>query len=388
MAALSQTTDDKPSTKEVFMPQETVDHPFDVALVVKDGKEFKAHRRVLSEASPFFEKLFNSDMKESIEGVARLEMITACCLRDILEFIYTGSVQITTADDAQELIVMADYLVLTQLKTLAEKVLVSNTKLNASSAFSTYNFAKRYRCEELIFMSRRFILENFNTVAKMKDFLNLSSEEVKILISSDEMNVSTEEDVFKIILTWIDHEKSERKKHFGELFREVRLVYVSRDFLYSNIVTNDFVNDNEGCMDLVRDALKFIIDGKGYHHLSILEPRKSLVIPVLVVRAHDYLKEEDKILCYSPRQDSWSTFRGPIPPGSGEVVSWRDELYFVARHDSQILRYVSISNRWMPLEFSLQLVMTVEELFIRNENEIYAWMSETTILSLLRFHCF
>ena len=108
MAALSQTTDDKPSTKEVFMPQETLDHPFDVALVVKDGKEFKAHRRVLSEASPFFEKLFNSDMKESIEGVARLEMITGCCLRDILEFIYTGSVQITTADDAQELIVMAD----------------------------------------------------------------------------------------------------------------------------------------------------------------------------------------------------------------------------------------------------------------------------------------
>ena len=105
------------------------------------------------------------------------------------------------------------------------------------------------------------------------------------------------------------------------------------------------------------------------------------MIPVLVVRAHDYLKEEDKILCYNPRQDSWSRFRGPIPPGSGEVVSWRDELYFVARHDSQILRYVSISNRWMPLEFSLQLAMTVEELFIRNENEIYAWMSETIILS-------
>ena len=70
-------------------------------------------------------------------------------------------------------------------------------------------------------------------------------------ISSDEIDVSAEEEAFTLILTWIDREKSERKKYFAELFREVRLVYVSRDYLLSDIVTNDLVNDNEGCMDLV-----------------------------------------------------------------------------------------------------------------------------------------
>ena len=44
-------------------------NPFDITLVVKDGKEFQAHRNVLSQASPFFEKLLNSDMKENNEGV-------------------------------------------------------------------------------------------------------------------------------------------------------------------------------------------------------------------------------------------------------------------------------------------------------------------------------
>ena len=39
-------------------------NPYDVTLIVKDGKEFKAHRQVLSEASPFFEKLLSSDMNE------------------------------------------------------------------------------------------------------------------------------------------------------------------------------------------------------------------------------------------------------------------------------------------------------------------------------------
>ena len=134
MEASLQTTVDIPSTKRVFSPQESLDHPFDVNLLVEDGKEFKVHRRVLSEASPFFEKLLKSDTRESKEGIVQLEMLTELCLRDILEFIYTGSVQISTEDNAQELIAMAEYLVLPHLKTLAGRVLVE--KLNASNSIS------------------------------------------------------------------------------------------------------------------------------------------------------------------------------------------------------------------------------------------------------------
>ena len=83
MKASSQSSRDVPGTNRGFIPQETLDHPFDVTLVVEDGKEFKAHRRVLSEASTFFEKLLSTDMKESNEGVIRLEMITEVCLTDI-----------------------------------------------------------------------------------------------------------------------------------------------------------------------------------------------------------------------------------------------------------------------------------------------------------------
>ena len=50
----------KESASEFFLPNDTLDQPCDVVLMVKDGKEFKAHRQVLSEASPFFEKLLNA----------------------------------------------------------------------------------------------------------------------------------------------------------------------------------------------------------------------------------------------------------------------------------------------------------------------------------------
>ena len=156
------------SKKWTFVPQETLDHPFDVTLVVRGGKEFKAHRRVLSEASPFFQKLFNSDMKESNEGVVCMEILTELIMGDILEFIYSGCVQITAKDYAKEMIAMADYLILPSLKAVAENVLTK--KLNMSSALSTYYFLDRYQCKEFISETKKFILANFTGISGTKDF--------------------------------------------------------------------------------------------------------------------------------------------------------------------------------------------------------------------------
>ena len=394
MEAAKQAAAEIPSKirQQFFVPQETLDHPFDVTLVVEDGKESKAHRGVLSEASPFFEKLFNSDMRESNEGVIRFEMLTEASLSDILEFIYTRIVQITAEDNARDLIAMADYLVLPHLKTIAGKFLAQ--KLNASNSISTYHFAEKYRCDELISDAKNFIFENFATVAATEDFLNLSSEQVKMWISSDEINVGAEEDVFKIILTWIDHEKKERKEHFAELFCEVRLVYVSRDFLHSDIVTNDLVNNNEGCMGRVKDAIKFTAS-KDYIPLSV-EPRKSLEIPVVVV----YLSRTYQIpRFYYPRENSWSRFPATDLPGifslnsnserfknvsefefsefSGQLqlASCSGKLYFMPSPGSRkILHYDSFSNRWEVLPYTTPRRML--NVFVRNDKEIYALVSE------------
>ena len=102
----------------MFFLKDGLDQPCDVSLVVRYG-EFKAHRKVLSEASPFFEKLLNSDMKECKEGVVRLEIFTDSLMRSTLEFIYTGNVQILDEDEARDLIMLADYLLLPNLKILA-----------------------------------------------------------------------------------------------------------------------------------------------------------------------------------------------------------------------------------------------------------------------------
>ncbi|KAL9955526.1 hypothetical protein ACROYT_G036862, partial [Oculina patagonica] len=292
-------TPHKERFNRVFQPIETLDHPCDVTLVFEDGKEFKAHKDVLSEASPFFEKLLNSDMKESKEGVVRLEMFNESVMAAALEFIYTGKVQILSQEMAESLIVMADYLSFPRLKIQAEEIVME--ELDVTNCISTFNFAERYQCEVLVLKATEIIAANFSTLLKTekKFLMNLSNmyKEVEMLISSDGIDVSAEENVFKFIVAWIKHDKSKRKKYFAELFRHVRLVFVSRDFLTRDVVTNNLVKDSDGCLNLVKDAVHFI-DSTDHHNLFV-RPRRFLETAAMV-----FVNSADKhILGYFPRED-------------------------------------------------------------------------------------
>jgi len=94
----------------------TVSQP---TLVVKDGKQSKGHRNLLSKASSFFQKTLVNDWKESREEVIRLEVLTEAIMEEILEFSYSGSVYVGSTERAEDLIVAADYLFLPKLKIVA-----------------------------------------------------------------------------------------------------------------------------------------------------------------------------------------------------------------------------------------------------------------------------
>ena len=229
-------TGDNFSRRPVFIPQ-GIDKPYDITLVVDDGKKIKVHRRVLSEASPVFEKMLTSEIKETHEGVVLLEMITELGLMELLEYIYTCSVPIS-ADD--------NYFDLPHLKYHAGRALEQT--LNSSNSISTYRVTKTYHCKELARHTKEYVDLNFTNVAKTDEFLGLPYQDVKKWLSSDEL-VNAEEDVFEIILRWTGYKIGERNKYFPNLFRGVRLNHVSRDFLLSDVVTNDLVNDNKPCLN-------------------------------------------------------------------------------------------------------------------------------------------
>ena len=315
--------------------------PFDITLIAKDGKEFKAHRQVLSEASPFFKNLLESDMKENKEGVVRLETLTELLMEEILGFIYTGDVQILGEENASELIEAGDYLFLPNLKTVAGRFIErSMTTLNC---ISTYNFAETYQCDELAARARTFIQSNFATVAKSEEFLNLTSQEVEEWISSDEIVINAEEDVFNIIREWIAKEPEKRSGKFEELFRHVRLVFASRDFLLKELATNALMQQNQSCMDRVTQAMDCIDRATGCDPPwpNSQSPRKNFGSNVLVAYG------KWSVACYLPEENEWYKLPEKGIREECDIVPYDGKLHAITRRLHKAEHYDPFCNKWI-----------------------------------------
>ena len=316
-------------------------HLCDLTLVTKDDEELKAHSNVLSAASPFFNKLLLSDMEEKREGIVRFEEISGSVMEDVLEFVYTGTVGVTQ-ENAKELIAAGNYLIIPSLKTVSGRFLEG--EMSNKNCISTFYFAEKYQCNELLTNSRGFIHENFACVAEMDEFLNLEAKEVERWISSDEIVVTAELDVFKIVQKWVEHSKSERKAAFEELFRHVRLVFLPRDYLLS-IVTNELVRDNGVCLRLISDAIQ--LTAFSNEHDLPLSPRKGLETRAIVACGGKYT------FCYIPEEDEWKR----LPDGLSErnqknqVIRYQDQLYVFPRY-CPAERYDPVYNGWSTLDFS------------------------------------
>ena len=319
-------------------------HPSDVTLVVKDGKELQAHRSVLSQASSFFEKLLNSDMKENNEGAIRLEMIFESQMADILEFIYTGSVQISSRENAENLIELADYLLLSNLKDFAGKHL-REEHITPSNCISIYHLAEKYLCQSLIASCRKYIHLNFSSVAEYVSFLNLSSHEVEKWISGDEIAIDAEENVFELVLRWID--QGQRRVKFRDLFRHVRLTCISRDFLASNVVTHDLVKEDEECLEGALLALQWHDRSTDCVIPRPHPPRKALERDVIVVTVCELEQTLFHTNFYLPSTEEW--YR--LPWTSCEprcVFSHRSKVFVVTKDIARSQCYDPVLNRWSP----------------------------------------
>ena len=121
----------------------------DVILEVGSGDDqarFKAHRIVLCAASPFFYNALNSDMKEKKEEVIRLEETSKAVMEEVLEYLYTGHVDINE-NNAFDLIAAADYFLISSLKALCSNAILK--RMSLSNCIAVYYLAVKYRCKEL-----------------------------------------------------------------------------------------------------------------------------------------------------------------------------------------------------------------------------------------------
>ena len=79
----------------------------DVAIVLKCGKKFAAHKNILISRSPVFAGMFEHETKEKLENRIEIEDITEEVCKEFLHFIYTDHIS-QDCEYFWELLVLAD----------------------------------------------------------------------------------------------------------------------------------------------------------------------------------------------------------------------------------------------------------------------------------------
>ena len=148
-------------------------------------------------------------MKEKEEGVIRLEETSKAVMEEVLGYLYTGHVDVTE-NNAFDLLEMADFFVIPSLKEDSSKFI--SQALYSSNCLVSYYSAERYHCPELQERARDFAFANFMTLTESKDFPNLNTQQVEEWISSSEIKVKEEEDVFQVIVKWSGWKETAVKK--------------------------------------------------------------------------------------------------------------------------------------------------------------------------------
>uniref|UniRef100_A0A1B6D3K8 Kelch-like protein diablo n=1 Tax=Clastoptera arizonana TaxID=38151 RepID=A0A1B6D3K8_9HEMI len=312
-----------------------------------------AHRVVLASTSPYFYAMFNDDMAEKLQKEVELRDIDPVALQLLVEYSYTGEVQITE-ENVQVLLPASSLLQISSVREACCKFLMR--QLHPSNCLGIRSFADTHSCKELHRRSHRFALQNFEDVMNTEEFLLLPFSEVEELISNTQLNIASEEKVFLAVLSWVKHDISERVSNIGKLLRHVRLPLMSRDFLMTAVESEVLVKESSECIEILLEAMK-------YHLLpdqrSVLvnerttERRPEGMKPyVFAVGGGSLFAIHSECECYNPRNDRWL----PIAPmlyrrSRSGVTGLGKLLYVVGGYDgasdlSSAECYNPQTNKW------------------------------------------
>lgn len=332
----------------------------DVILVV-EGAEFSAHKTVLAASSTFFNNLFTVNMKEKEELRIEIGGLRASDMEDLLVYLYTGRIEITESN-AWDVIASANYLLVPTLKELGSNFL--EEKLSVSNCLSTYKFAEAYDCFELTKASHDFVMKHFITVSLTEEFLTLNTDELDRFLSSDELKVEAETEVYEALLRWYKHDEEGRRSEFGKLFKHIRLLSLPPLLPCANILKDEVVRNSPECVRMITQAAQkeiMLADG----HLPLEKPRTCLrthVDCVVISRGKSPFNNvyQSKTWCYVPSERKWCQL-SPMLKKLGRSphcqLSFCQGFIFAvtaAQETGNFQRYEPKTNTWIEMPTMIQ----------------------------------
>lgn len=227
----------------------------DVTLVAEDS-ELKAHRVVLAANSPYFLAMFTNNMAESLMDTVRLHGLSFLALDCVVNCLYGQDLRLTNSN-VNEVLSVSSMLQVNPVTEACEIFLLR--KLHPSNCITVRSIADKFSCPKLLQAAESFIEKNFVDVSVSEEFQQLPLDGIIRLISKEDLNVHSEEQVFEAVLRWIKHDEENRKESLPALLEQVRLCLLPPQYLSDRVLGEKIVHSNILCRDLIDEAKDYML---------------------------------------------------------------------------------------------------------------------------------
>ncbi|KAF3448653.1 hypothetical protein FNV43_RR09366 [Rhamnella rubrinervis] len=220
---------------------------------------------ILAAKSPFFYKLFANGMKESEQRhvTLRIHASEEAALMDLLNFMYSNTLSTMTPSALLDVLMAADKFEVASCMRYCS-TLLRNFPMTCESALlylelpSTVLMADAV--QPLTDAAKQFLASRYKDVTKFQsEVLNLPLAGTEAVLSSDDLQVASEDTVYDFVLKWARNhypKLEERREILGtRLSHLIRFPYMTCRKLKKVLSCNDF--DPELASKVVLEALFF-----------------------------------------------------------------------------------------------------------------------------------
>jgi len=246
-------------------------------VVLKIGDEhIPTHRAVLAACSSYFYAMFTSDLAESRQKVITMKDIDATVVQILVEFAYTGKVDVNV-ENVQSILATACLVQFHEVRDICCQFL--ETQLDPSNCLGIRKFTEAHGCTNFLEVVDNFVLENFREVMKSEEYALLPCELLIKVISSDDLNIIAEEEVYEAVMSWVKHDLNNRAKQLPSLIRFVRMPLISKHYLLNRVDADNLIRSNLACRDLLDEAKNYhlVPEQRALFRTDRMKPRKSMM---------------------------------------------------------------------------------------------------------------
>ena len=328
----------------------------DFEVIVGD-KTFRCHKVVLAAVSDYFQAMFTSGMKETVQNQCVLNDIQPEVFESTLELIYDESGKNVRAlcqkgtEEIQEYLRIAGMLQMKFLKDIC--INYFKTNLDIHNCIEVWKIAKTLQMAVLEQYTKIYILSHFTDLVAEEFFLTLDFEDFKTLVEDSYLVVQKEETVFEAVLSWINFDKT-REDKLTALLKCCSPSQLDMKYLVEVVSFHPLCRKFDEAFDIIKEAItyKFHKDKHGNLSLSLRACTGLEQIPLLL--GERKTKGLKRLLGYSNRQGRWVNLKGPHR-GVGKDFAccvYGDSLYITGGKSvaSLNLQYNGVNCTWKEKE--------------------------------------